>query len=102
MKIDGNLGLETTFTVNIGQVTAAQMAQTPNQAPNGATIEAEMEECITIFLVLVEVAFAAPEPVRRHLVRIITANTGKTARELGDAIGVVAMGVEQRRMAAEN
>lgn len=99
MNITGTLGLGTAFTVNVGSVTAEQIALSPNQSPNGVTVEAEMEEHISMFLSLVELAFAAPEPVRRNFVGIIKANIGRAAHELQDAIEVVAQVMKQRAVA---
>jgi len=98
MKISGRVGLGTTFSVEIGKRTVEQIAQTSNRSPEGLSVEAEMEEYISIFLSLLELSFAAPEPVRRNFVSILRTNIGRAARELQAATAEVAEIVAQRRV----
>ena len=82
MKVEVTFGRGSTATLLLSQSTVTQIGSTPNTAPGGKSVEEEMKEYLSRYLALLEVAFSAPEPLRRNLLGILRTGTDLTASEL--------------------
>lgn len=90
MKISGQTKMGTSFTIELGVRAITEIQRTPNQNPDGLTVEEEMTEHIKMYLEGLELAFVAPEPMRRSFVGVFRKNAGDLARKLRENLAIVA------------
>lgn len=95
MKIVGQAN-GNTFSFQLCTEAERQIASTPNNEPKGRTAEEEMAEITGEFLGMLELAFAAPEPLRREFVLILKSGLSQIRVETLGAIGTVSEVFEQR------
>ena len=101
MTITGETRRGTKFTVEIGEETLKEIGRTPNRNPNGLTVEREMSQHLEIYIQGLELAFAAPEPLRRSFVEILQTNSCDLARKFKAALGLVHAVFKERVIASQ-
>ena len=85
-KITGKIQSGSKFSFEPSPAACQQMSSTPNKSPQGKTLRAEMETYLEQYLGLLELAFVAPEPLRRSFVAILEENTNHLEFEMREAV----------------
>ena len=96
MKIEGNVRDGGKFNFEVSQAAIPLIADTTNDGPKGETAEKEMEKMMSQFLMMLEFAFSAPEPLRRSFVAILSGGLAQITAETHSTLGTVAKLYKQR------
>ena len=96
MKIEGNVRDGGKFNFEVSQAAIPLIADTTNDGPKGETAEEEMEKIMSQFLMMLEFAFSAPEPLRRSFVAILSNGLAHITIVTNNAVGTVAEVYKQR------
>ena len=96
MKIEGIVRNGGKFNFEVSQAAIPLIAAPRNDGPKGETAEKEMEKMMSQFLMMLEFAFSAPEPLRRSFVAILSNGLALMTVETFNALGTVAEVFEHR------
>ena len=96
MKIEGTVREGGKFSFEVSKVAIPLIANTPNDGLEGETAEEEMEKIMSQFLMMLEFAFSAPEPLRRSFVAILSGGLAQITAETHSTLGTVAKLYKQR------
>ena len=96
MKIEGIVRNGGKFNFEVSQAAIPLIADTTNDGPKGETAAEEMEKIMSQFLMMLEFAFSAPEPLRRSFVAILSGGLAQITAETHSTLGTVAKLYKQR------
>ncbi|HTE48704.1 MAG TPA: hypothetical protein VK675_02250 [Candidatus Paceibacterota bacterium] len=95
-KISGTLPSGSKFSFEISPIVYLRMSATPNQSPKGITVEEEIKVHMKKYLGLLEITFAAPEPMRRTFLTILENYAERIGEDVHDSAEVVGKIISRR------